>query len=90
MIQVTEQAKLELKRLLEAKVDWPGARLRLLERDRGKLGLGVDIEGQNDQAVEYQGIRLLVVESGLASRLHRVILDVDDKPGGAELVICEV
>ena len=86
MITVTEQAKIELKKLLDAKVDWPGARLRLLERTGGVLGLGVDIESGHDQVVEHDGVGILIVEPGLASRID-VILDVDVTPEGAELVI---
>lgn len=89
MLQVTENAKAELKRLLDTNVDWPGARLRLLERDQGTLGLGIDIEAGNDEVVEYQGLKLLLVETDLASRLDRILLDIDATPDGAVLVICE-
>lgn len=89
MIDVTESAKKELKRLLTSSVDWPGARLRLVDRGQGRLGLGIDIEAPDDQVVEYEGTKLLIVESGLASNLKCVTLDVDDTPEGVELVICE-
>ena len=89
MINVTEQAKQELKRLLTASVDWPGARLRLVNRGQGRLGLGIDIEAPDDQVVEYEGTKLLIVEPVLASNLKRVTLDVDDTTDGVELVICE-
>jgi Fe-S cluster assembly iron-binding protein IscA len=89
MINVTERAKQELKRLLTVSVDLPEARLRLMDRGQGKLGLGIDIEAPDDQVVEYEGIKLLIVEHGLATNLKRVTLDVNDTPEGAELVICE-
>lgn len=89
MLQITESAKAELKRLLDCSVDWPGARLRLLERDQGSLGLGVDIEAGDDQMVEYQGTGVLVVEPDLASRLNKILLDIDPSPDGAVLVISE-
>ena len=88
MINVTEQAKQELKRLLTSSVDWPGARLRLVNRGQGRLGLGIDIEAPDDRVVEYEGAKLLLVEPELASNLKRVTLDVDDTPDGVELVIC--
>jgi Fe-S cluster assembly iron-binding protein IscA len=84
MLNVTEQAKDELKKLLDTKVDWPGARLRLMDRGGGRLGLGIDIETPGDIILEHEGARLLLVEAGLASRLDGVTLDVDS---GAELVI---
>ena len=89
MITVTDPAKREMKRLLAAKVDWPGARLRLMDRGQGRLGLGIDIEAKDDEVVECDGIKLLLIQSGLASRLNDVTLDVDDTPQGPELVVCE-
>jgi Fe-S cluster assembly iron-binding protein IscA len=90
MIAVTERAKAELKKLLDSSVDWPGARLRLLDRGQGRLGLGIDIESEGDRIVEYEGVALLVVEEELASRLGRIMLDVDSTADGIELVICEL
>ena len=90
MIEVTERAKEELKRLLEDSVDWPGARLRLLDRGHGRLGLGIDIEAEGDRTVEYEDDVLLVIDDELASRLHRIMIDVEDTVEGTELVICEM
>jgi Fe-S cluster assembly iron-binding protein IscA len=89
MLQITEDAKAELRRLLEASVDWPGARLRLLERSGGALGLGIDIAGESDTVVEYQGDELMVIEEDLADRLERVLLDVENTADGVVLVIDE-
>jgi Fe-S cluster assembly iron-binding protein IscA len=89
MINITERAKQELSKLLSRKVDWPGARLRLMNRGQGKLGLGIDIEAPGDYIVEYEGINILIVEPELAENLQRVTLDVDDTPEGVELVISE-
>jgi Fe-S cluster assembly iron-binding protein IscA len=87
MLTVTEQAKDELRKLLAAKVDWPGARLRLVDRGGGRLGLGIDIESPGDIVLEHKGVKLLLVEAGLASKLDDMTLDVDGAAGGAELVI---
>jgi Fe-S cluster assembly iron-binding protein IscA len=89
MINITERAKQELGKILAKKVDWPEARLRLMDRGQGKLGLGVDIEAPGDHIVEYEGIKVLIVEPELATSLEGVTLDVDDTPEGAELVISE-
>lgn len=89
MIDITEHAKEELNRLLIAKVDWPGALLRLIDRGKGKLGLGIDIQKPGDEVIEHEGKRLLLVESTLASSLEDITLDVDDTPDGPELVIIE-
>ena len=87
MINITDKAKQTLKGILENSVDWPGARLRLMDRGQGKLGLGVDIEAPGDHIVEYEGIKVMVVEPELAIKLQGVTLDVDDTPEGTELVI---
>ena len=87
MIDVTERARQKLKRILSDTVDMPQARLRVIDRGEGKLGLGIDIEAPGDQVVEYEGTKVLVVEAGLATSLKGVALDVDDTSEHAELVI---
>jgi hypothetical protein len=89
MIDITKHAKEELSRLLNAKVDWPGALLRLIDRGQGKLGLGIDIQKPDDVVINHAGKRLMLVESGLAGKLSDITLDVDDTPDGPELVIIE-
>jgi hypothetical protein len=89
MIDITEHAKQELSRLLNAKVDWPGALLRLIDRGQGKLGLGIDIQRPDDLVIDYEGKRLMLVESALADNLAGITLDVDDTPDGPELVLIE-
>ena len=87
MLNVTKRAKRELKRILTTSVDMPQARLRLMARERGGLGLGVDIESPSDRLVEHDGATVLVVDDKLAMTLEGVTLDIDDTPEGAELVI---
>ena len=89
MVNVTERAKQELNRLLTQNVDWPEARLRIMDRGQGNIGLGIDIEAPGDQIVEYDGRRVLICEPVLATSLKGITLDIDDTPEGAELVICE-
>ncbi len=87
MIAVTELAKQELKRLLNANVDNPQARLRLTAKSDDQLGLDVDIETPGDETVEYEGAAILVVEKELSDKLEGITLDVDDTPEGPQLVI---
>jgi Fe-S cluster assembly iron-binding protein IscA len=87
MIDVTEQAKKELKELLDKNVDNPEACLRLKTNDDGKLGLGIDVEKPDDQVLEYEGSKLLVMETGLADKLKDAALDVVDSEEGRRLVI---
>ena len=87
MISVTERAKHELRKLLSENVDWPEARLRLMDRGEGVLGIGIDIEMPGDYIVECEDKRVLVVEPGLAANLNKITLDVDETLEGTELVI---
>ncbi len=89
MVTVTEGAKQELKRILLTNTDMSQARLRLVNREDGELGLGVDIEMPGDKLVEHDGIPVLVVEEKLAENLVGVTIDVDETPEGAELVILQ-
>ncbi len=89
MVNVTERAKQELKKLLARKVDWPEARLRLMDRGKGIIGLGIDIEAPGDQIIEFDGKKVLICEHRLATRLKGITIDVDDTSKGARLVICE-
>ena len=87
MIGVTERAKQELKRILTENVDNPQAVLRLVTGEEGQLGLGIDVETKNDQVVEHEGSKVLIVENGLATSLKGITLDVEDTTEGAKLVI---
>ena len=89
MIDVTERAKQELKKLLANNVDNPLAGLRLTTNESQQLGLGVDIEREDDQVVEHDGSKVLIVENGLADSLSEVSLDVEDTPEGPKLVIAK-
>ena len=73
---------------IDTKVDMPQARLRLLSRSKGQLGLGVDIEYPGDMVVEHDGTEVLIVEHELAYRLNGVTLDIEETPEGPELVVC--
>ena len=89
MINVTEQAKQELKRLLSQYVDLPQACLRIMDRGQGIIGLGIDIEAPGDYIIEYEGTKVLVVEPELANNLQGITLDIDETPEGYELVLSE-
>lgn len=89
MIGVTERAKQELKKLLANNVDNPLAGLRLTKNESQQLGLGIDIEREDDQVVEHDGSKVLIVENGLADSLNEVSLDVEDTPEGLKLVIAK-
>ncbi len=90
MINITKQAKRQLKKMLAANVDFPEARFRLIDRGQGKLGLGIDIEMPCDKLVKYNGSTVLVIEKGLAANLKGVTLDVENNGSVPELVLLYV
>ena len=87
MISVTENARLQLKNILSARVDNWYAGLRLISSNPGHFGLGIDIEVPGDQVVEHEGSKVLLVEQGLAASLEGVTLDVEDTSEGPQLVL---
>ncbi|MFC1988406.1 hypothetical protein ACFLVJ_01055 [Chloroflexota bacterium] len=90
MVNVTERAKQELKRLLTEKVDFSYACLRLMDRGEGNVGLGIDIESPGDEIVMYQGVKVLNVDPILSNIISGITIDVDDTPEGAEFVIDKI
>jgi Fe-S cluster assembly iron-binding protein IscA len=87
MLAVTERAKEELKRMLSAKADNPQAGLRLVPSSPGTWALIIDIEMPDDQVIEYEGSKVLLVEQALAASLEGVTLDVQDTAEGRKLVV---
>jgi Fe-S cluster assembly iron-binding protein IscA len=88
MLNITDRAKRELKKILDAASEMPQARLRLCDRGGGELGLGIDIEIAGDSVIEYEGSRILVIEERLAVKLGDITLDIDETASGPELIIC--
>ena len=87
MLNVTERAKQELKRILSSKVDHQLAALRLVATSAGEFGLSIDMEAECDQVVEHAGSKVLLVEDRLATRLEGVTFDVEHTPEGPNLVL---
>jgi len=88
MINITAKARQELERILFSSVDMPQARLRLIDRGKEELGLGIDIEMPGDELVMHDGSAVLVVEHELAERLAGITIDVDNTLEGLKLVLC--
>jgi Fe-S cluster assembly iron-binding protein IscA len=87
MIEVTERAKQELKRILSDNVDNPLAALRLSATNEGGLGLSIDVEKTGDKVVECEDSKVLLVEEALADDLTGVTLDVEDTEEGPRLTV---
>jgi Fe-S cluster assembly iron-binding protein IscA len=82
MIEVTQSAKDELKRLLEKSSLDPGKSLRLamppVWEGEGDFGIVIANEGHGDHAVAFQGSTILLVDPALTERLSDSVLDFKD------------
>lgn len=83
MLNVTEPAKQELKRILFEKVDHPLAGVRLVRGNQpDSYGLTIDIELPGDQVLEYDGSKILIVDQDVSRCLDGDILDIRMRPRG--------
>ena len=87
MVEVTERAREELKKALDAQAVEPDNGLRLALMGPDEFGLGVDKEKEGDQIVEHEGSKVLMVESKLADALDGITIDVHDSEAGPRLVM---
>ncbi len=89
MINVTQRAGKELRKILDSHVDNWYARLRLVSRGKGRIGLGIDIKMPDDEVVECEGTDVLVVAKELATNLDGVTIDIEEDGGSPQFVLLE-
>jgi len=87
MLTVTEAAKQRLKETLLANTDDREAGLRLKMKPPGQLGLVLDRQSPADSVVEYEGLKVLLVEAEMADLLQEATLDVQNTSNGTKLAI---
>jgi Fe-S cluster assembly iron-binding protein IscA len=87
MLTVTEAAKDKLMETLLANTDDQEAGLRLIMKPLGQLGLVLDRESPGDSVIEYEGLKLLLVENEVAELLQEATLDIQYAPDGPKLTI---
>ena len=87
MIGVTESAKQELKKMLSENPDDPQASFRLIQNSEGQLGLGIGVEQEGDNVVEFEDTKVLLVEEGLGVSLEGFTMDTKETAEGPKLVI---
>ncbi len=79
---VTEEARAELRRIVDEKLPDPGSLLRLVTppmwQGEGDFGIAISPQGHGDVAVEFQGKKVLLVDSALADQLEKAVLDFKD------------
>ena len=88
MLQVTEEAKKELKKTLAEKVDNPLAGIRIKKGDKpDQYALAIDIEMPGDQVVEFKGSKVLLVAQELSENLSGHTLDFEDDGQSKNFVV---
>ena len=87
MLQVTEGASQELKRILESVSREPEQFLRLVVDQAGGLRLALDSEREGDQVVENEGTKVMFIEPGIVEQMKGVTLDFKDTAEGAQLIL---
>lgn len=85
MIEITDAAKVELKRILDENSQDPSMLLRLTAGPDGSLGLILDKAAQDDNLFEHDGITVLAIEKGLAGMMNGISMDIEDTDEGPML-----
>lgn len=85
MIEITDAARAELKRILNENSQDPSQLLRLTAGPEGSLGLIIDSAAEGDSIFEHEGIRVLAIEQDLAAMMNGVSMDVEDTEEGPML-----
>jgi len=86
MVNVTERAKRQLKRLIST-TGRPDTAPRLVLSGAGIFGLVADRESDGDQRIEHDGRVVLLIGPELVRPLAGSTLDWDETPHHARLVI---
>ncbi|MBN1375785.1 MAG: hypothetical protein JXA01_06495 [Dehalococcoidia bacterium] len=89
MINITDDAKKELKKMLSENAPDPSVLLRLAANEQGQLGLVMDKQMEGDSVLEYEGTKLMVIEDQLAVHLEGISLEVENTPEGPSLMLTQ-
>jgi Fe-S cluster assembly iron-binding protein IscA len=87
MLEVSERARAELKKVLDTAACEPDHSLRLAITGPDQLGLGVDVERPGDEVYEYEGDTVLMVDQNIAELVKDRRLDVSETEEGRKLTI---
>jgi Fe-S cluster assembly iron-binding protein IscA len=75
MVQITEQASAELRRLLTDNFARPQQGVRLRLNEAGDLAMTIDVPHSGDSIIRRDNLPVLIVDGRLATRLARRVLD---------------
>ena len=82
MVQLTERASAELRRLLSNHFARPQQGVRLRLDQTGDLGMTIDVPHSGDSIIRRDNVPVLIVDGRLALRLAMRVLDFPGGPGG--------
>jgi hypothetical protein len=75
MVQVTERASAELRRLLTDHLARPQQGVRLRLNQAGGLAMTIDVPHAGDSIIRRDNVAVLIVDGRLAARLAQRVLD---------------
>jgi hypothetical protein len=75
MVQLTERASVELRRLLTDHLARPQQGVRLRLNQAGDLAMTIDVPHSGDSIIRRDNLPVLIVDGRLAARLAQRVLD---------------
>src|SRR5690349_572755 len=75
MVQVTERASAELRRLLTNNFARPHQGVRLRLNEAGGLAMTIDVPHSGDSVIRRDNVPILIVDGRLSTRLASRVLD---------------
>ena len=82
MVQITERASAELRRLLTDNSAGPQQGIRLRLNQAGGLAMTIDVPHAGDSIIRRDNVPVLIVDGRLATRLAQRVLDFPSASGG--------
>src|SRR5215472_8440247 len=82
MVQITERASAELRRLLIDNFARPQQGVRLRLNPAGELAMTIDVPHSGDSIIRRDNFPVLIVDGQLAVRLAQRVLDFPSSSGG--------
>jgi hypothetical protein len=81
MVQITERASAELRRLLTDNFARPQQGVRLRLNPAGELAMTIDVPHSGDSIIRRDNLPVLIVDGQLAVRLAQRVLDFPSASG---------
>ena len=82
MVQITERATAELRRLLTNNFARPQQGVRLRLNQAGDLAMTIDVPHSGDSVIRRDNVPVLIVDGRLGTRLAQRVLDFPSASGG--------